>query len=373
MQISLLSISMFLLFNQSLFCDYFPPIEKIKIYREKILEIEDLDKYINVINNKKSSQVDILNSALQILIIRKYNNGNENLYTSIKRFQKCNCLKETGELNNETIKQLSLTKDNILKKIDISIKKIKEIDLPKEKFLLINIAGYTLSGFEYFNGKYIKSYNEKAVVGSNKRKTPLLKPCDIGRIVVNPIWYLPPTIVKEDIFPLLKKSPYEFKRLGYIVINRKRNKPIKSVEAMDWYRYTKKSFHKRFKVEQHPGTNNYLGSVKIIVKNNSYIIIHGTNDKKHFSLNSRPYSSGCIRLKNPENLAKWLLKNSKSKIEKLFKTLKKPHLTKGIDLNKKIKIHFSYIPVWINNDGYMCISDDPYKFFSKNKKTLTNF
>lgn len=91
------------------------------------------------------------------------------------------------------------------------------------------------------------------------------------------------------------------------------------------------------------------------------IYLHGTPDLNLFGKVSRSLSSGCIRLKNPVILAAWVLQgthyNTIEKIQQLV-DLKK---TQSVPLGVPIAVHFSYITVWIDEDGTATFSDDPYK------------
>jgi murein L,D-transpeptidase YcbB/YkuD len=281
----------------------------------------------------------------------------------LKRFQRCHCLKETGEINEETLKALSLSKEMILNYLETSIILLKNISPTESRFLLANIAGYKLYGFEKQRSRFEQTYEADTVVGSKERQTPLLPPCVVPRFVVNPIWYLPPTVVKKDVFPMLQKDPEAFKNKGYVVILRARNKRLNSLRAIDWHRYTPDTFHKRFRVEQIPGSHNGLGKVKIMVSNDQYIIIHGTPEKEHFDRASRAYSSGCLRLKYPEKLAVWLL-NDDIKRKKFYDVLRTTYVTKGFDI-PSLKIYFAYLPVWIDEKGRLCVTDDPYQRFGR--------
>ena len=56
-----------------------------------------------------------------------------------------------------------------------------------------------------------------------------------------------------------------------------------------------------------PGPNNAMGRVKFMFPNRHAIYLHDTPSKALFSRTSRAFSAGCIRVKNPLELARILL------------------------------------------------------------------
>jgi len=57
-------------------------------------------------------------------------------------------------------------------------------------------------------------------------------------------------------------------------------------------------------LRQGAGPNNALGRVKFMMPNQYAIYFHDTNAKSLFDLPERAYSSGCIRVSDPEALAR---------------------------------------------------------------------
>lgn len=62
-------------------------------------------------------------------------------------------------------------------------------------------------------------------------------------------------------------------------------------------------------IRQRPGRRNALGRVKFIFPNRYSIYLHDTPAKRLFERTNRAFSHGCIRVSEPSELAKYLLKD----------------------------------------------------------------
>ena len=76
---------------------------------------------------------------------------------------------------------------------------------------------------------------------------------------------------------------------------------------MDWA----KEDIRNYNVIQPPGPNNLLGVVKFLFSSQHTTYMHDTPDKYMFAATQRTYSHGCMRMRNPVNLAKLLLAEDK--------------------------------------------------------------
>src|SRR5690606_17054644 len=96
-------------------------------------------------------------------------------------------------------------------------------------FVLVNVAGYRV---DFYRGN-TSVWNARVQVGTPARDTPIFK-SKVSHITVNPSWVVPPTILRKDIVPKLRKNP------NYLAENRirifdSRNQPL-SPSQVDWDR-----------------------------------------------------------------------------------------------------------------------------------------
>src|SRR5690606_21988480 len=109
---------------------------------------------------------------------------------------------------------------------------------------------------------------------------------DIKYVVFSPYWNVPASIVRNEIIP---------------AINRNRNYISKSNMEITGYSGGLPI------VRQKPGPNNSLGLVKFLFPNSYNIYLHDTPAKSLFNESSRAFSHGCVRIAEPEKLARFLL------------------------------------------------------------------
>ena len=75
--------------------------------------------------------------------------------------------------------------------------------------------------------------------------------------------------------------------------------------TIDWQNATPGNF--RYTLRQPPGPDNALGRIKFIFPNQHSIFLHDTPSRELFSADQRTFSSGCIRVEHPLDLAAVLL------------------------------------------------------------------
>ena len=76
-------------------------------------------------------------------------------------------------------------------------------------------------------------------------------------------------------------------------------------DSIDWASATPGNFP--YTLRQPPGPDNALGRVKFIFPNEHAIFLHDTPTRELFTADERTFSSGCIRVENPLELAAVLL------------------------------------------------------------------
>ena len=65
--------------------------------------------------------------------------------------------------------------------------------------------------------------------------------------------------------------------------------------------------YRPYQLRQAPGPLNALGEVKLIFPNPHNVYLHDTSSRELFDQNRRCYSSGCVRLRDPFELADWVI------------------------------------------------------------------
>jgi murein L,D-transpeptidase YcbB/YkuD len=113
-------------------------------------------------------------------------------------------------------------------------------------------------------------------------------------------------------------------------------------------------------LRQDPGPKNSLGRVKFLFSNPYQIYLHGTPDKHLFDRIVRTFSAGCIRVKDPVQLAAYLLNDGSQQMEE--EILANIHLgtNQKVSLPITVPIYLVYWTAWVNQDGSMNFRHDIY-------------
>ena len=114
-------------------------------------------------------------------------------------------------------------------------------------------------------------------------------------------------------------------------------------------------------IRQRPGPGNALGKVKFIFPNSFNMYFHDTPSKSLFNEDKRAFSHGCIRLREPQKMAEWLLRNDPAwNKEKIVAAMNKTS-EKGVKLKDPVPVFIIYYTAWVDNEGLLHFRDDVYK------------
>lgn len=223
-----------------------------------------------------------------------------------------------------------------------------------DRYILVNLAGFEAEVVE--DGRVV--LDMKVVVGRDYRRTPIFS----GRMTYmdfNPFWTVPPKIARQDILPKLKKDAGYLADQGIEVFSGWDSEARKLDPAeIDWLSVESKAF--RYKLRQLPGPKNALGRVKFMFPNEFNVYLHDTPSRELFARTVRTFSSGCIRVEKPMELAQYLLRDaagwSPARIDEVVASGK----TTTVTLPVPMPVHLTYSTVWAGEGGTVHFRADVY-------------
>ena len=279
----------------------------------------------------------------------------ETLENGIKKYQARNGLKIDGVVGSNTLSALNISVEDRIEQIKLNMERWRWLpqDLGK-RYILVNTANFELDMIE--NGQTVTS--TRAIVGKRKRPTPALSR-KITYMELNPYWNIPHKIATNDLLPCIQKDPNYLTDKGIRIFENWEDgaKEI-NPESIDWDMVTKGNF--AYKLRQDPANSNALGRVKFIFPNEFSIYLHDTPARELFNKTKRTFSSGCIRIEKPMELAAYLLTdNSKWTYEKLTAAVNSKK-NRTILLSDPINIHILYWTAWVDKNGIVNFRDDIY-------------
>ncbi|MFC6049017.1 L,D-transpeptidase family protein, partial [Methylobacterium hispanicum] len=174
----------------------------------------------------------------------------------------------------------------------------------------------------------------RVIVGKTESPTPLFSGM-MEYAVVNPSWYVPPSILKTM---LPKIAAYGGKTWG-------------------GYEVVRRGGH--VSLRQPPGEKNALGFVKFMFPNNHAVYLHDTPNRSLFGRNDRALSHGCVRVDDPFRFADAVLSEAWTS-ERLKKLIGKGERT--IRLDEKLPVHLAYFTAYVDDSGSYRTLPDIYGY-----------
>ncbi|MEJ2005122.1 MAG: L,D-transpeptidase family protein [Cyclobacteriaceae bacterium] len=260
----------------------------------------------------------------------------DELESAIIEFQKKNGLPSDGVIGQGTLDALNLSPEEKKDIVRINMERARWLlhTLP-EKFLLVNIAGYDLVIFDDLK----RVYKTPVIVGKVHHETPIFH-SELEYIEFNCTWTVPRSISGE-ILASIKKNPDYLSSRHFEVLS---GESVVDPSGINWDEYSRDNLPYVFR--QKPGPWNSLGTMKFIFPNEYSVYLHDTPTKYLFvQEGTRAFSHGCVRVKNPKELAAFILKDqnvSESEIDDILASQE----TKRILLENKLPIYLTYWTVF---------------------------
>ncbi len=274
------------------------------------------------------------------------------LVAAIKNMQEQSGLRRDGIIGNKTLSALNghSTAEKI-SKIILSLERLRWLprDL-KSKYIFINQAFFETWMIE--DGKEI--FRSDVIVGQPIHQTAVFSD-EMEKVVLNPRWFVPRSIVYNEMMPKLYRNPYYLAKQGYEVRD-KRGRKINSA-SIDWSRFSEKNIP--YTVVQPPGPKNALGRVKFLFPNRHSIYMHDTPARNLFKRDNRALSHGCVRVQKPIEFAEIILKAEGWTPAKIARAIASGK-NRTIQLSKKIPVYLGYYTAWADADGNVRLKDDVY-------------
>jgi len=309
-------------------------------------DIEAKGPQVNISTLKKNGRLKINDTSAVIPFIKgrlallgDYNvadNVNTTTFSpalgaAISQFKTRHGLKGDSIIDNSVINALNVPIKKRIEQLIVNMERFRwmPVDKNSPEFILVNVPEFTL---HYFMD-HKEDWSCNVVVGKPMSATVIFSG-DMKYVVFSPYWYVPPSIIRSEISPGMK-----------------RNSNYLAAHNMEW---------NGGNVRQKPGPNNSLGLVKFLFPNSNNIYLHDTPAKSLFSEDSRAFSHGCIRVAQPFDLAVKVLKQDSSwtpeKINAAMHTGKEKYVT----LKKTIPVYIGYFTAFMDKNGQVNFRDDIY-------------
>jgi L,D-transpeptidase YcbB len=283
--------------------------------------------------------------------------GNDaDLQAAVKSFQELHSLRATGVVDDKTLAAINVPLDWRIHQVAINLQRWRYMpDDLGERHFLVNIPYFHLIARE--SGKPVMDI--RVVVGKPGNNTPIFSE-DMESVVFSPYWNIPDTIAENETAPAVARDPHYLSRQGIEVL-RVSSKGAETVDAsdVDW---DSADAVRGLVFRQKPGDGNALGHVKFLFPNPYNVYLHDTPADSLFAKPGRAFSHGCIRVEEPETLAKYVLKDSPDWDDESIFAAMRSGVEKRVKLKKKIPVHITYFTAWVDENSGLHFQPDIYGY-----------
>jgi murein L,D-transpeptidase YcbB/YkuD len=230
--------------------------------------------------------------------------------------------------------------------------------------ILVNLAGFELTLMHASE----PSLWMRVITGRPDRASPAMH-SHITGLVLNPDWTVPRRIAVEDLLPQLQRNPRAL-RAKHISVLRWQDGSLVEVDPthVDWHTVDADNFP--FLLRQSPGAHNSLGRLKFEMPNRRAIYLHDTPAKDLFRKSVRAFSSGCIRVEKPLQLAARLLDaDGQTAGRSLLERIESGE-TQALPITPAVPVYLVYLTAWVDGAGNLQYRNDVY---GRNVQTRDRF
>ena len=276
------------------------------------------------------------------------------LVEAVQKFQTRHGLTADGAVGPKTLTELNVPISERIRQLAASLERCQPLpSLLERRHILVNIADFTLKLYEDGNLRL----SMPVIVGKTYRQTPVFNGC-ISTLVLNPSWEVPRSIATKDLLPKIQKNPGYLSQLHLRVLRDWTTNAEIDPATIAWENLSPARFP--YRLRQDPGPANALGRVKFLFPNPYDVYLHDTPAHALFQQDSRTFSSGCIRLARPLDLAAYLLQGTPlGSMDALTAAISREK-TQSVTIPLPIAVHIAYMTAWVDHEGIIQFRRDIY-------------
>ena len=265
------------------------------------------------------------------------------LENAVKTYQLSHGYKTTGLVTKDLIKDLNISALARVQQLLINLQRMRWMPSNPDGILIV----VNIPEFEVYvdSGKNVL-FQMDVVVGREGHNTTMFSG-NLSQIVFSPYWNIPPSIVKKEVIPGLRRDKHYLKKRNMEVTGNKGGLPS---------------------VRQRPGERNALGRVKFLFPNSFNIYMHDTPEKGFFNRSERDLSHGCIRLSDAPKMAHYLLHNSSEWPPEKINAAMNSGREQFVRLKDPVPVIITYYTAWVDDKGGLHFADDIYGHDKKWRK-----
>jgi L,D-transpeptidase YcbB len=280
------------------------------------------------------------------------------LVEGVKHFQARHGLASDGKLDAATLRELNTPLSARVQEIDDALERWRWMPTEfQQPPVLVNIPEFRLRAY---SEDHQLALTMNVVVGkAAPTQTPVFTD-DIQFIVFRPYWNVPPGILRRSVIPgIMKNSGYIARERFEVTDSSGRLVSAPSDDLVAGLRSGK------YSIRQKPGPTNALGLIKFMFPNSHSVYLHSTPSTELFAKSRRDFSSGCIRVEKPAELAAFLLRNQLDgqqpwTVASVQTAMDSGKDNRQVNLTVKVPVLILYVTAVAEEDGTVHFFDDIY-------------
>jgi murein L,D-transpeptidase YcbB/YkuD len=279
------------------------------------------------------------------------------LVEGVKHFQARHGLATDGKLDASTLRELNTPLSERVQQIDDALERWRWMPTEfQQPPVLVNIPEFRLRAY---SEDHQLALSMNVVVGkAAPTQTPVFTG-DIQFIVFRPYWNVPPGILRRSVIPGITKSSSYIARERFEVTDSSGRLVSANDDLVAGLRSGK------YFIRQKPGPANALGLIKFMFPNSHSVYLHSTPSTELFARSRRDFSSGCIRLEKPAELAAFLLRNQPDgqqpwTVARVEAAMDSGRDNRQVNLTVKVPVLILYVTAVAEEDGTVHFFDDIY-------------
>ncbi len=271
------------------------------------------------------------------------------LAAAVRRFQARHGLAVDGVVGPNTLARLNESAESLIARATVNMaRQAAAPSLPMSRHIVVNVPAFELRA--YRQGRPVLTM--KVVVGRTSRATPEMS-APMTHLVVNPSWTVPAGILRKDVARhMLEDTGYLASHALRLIGGDAGRDPL----ALDWQAIREGRQH--VALRQGPGPTNPLGRFRFQLQNDLAIYLHDTSDPHLFARAERTFSSGCVRVERPWDLAEFVAEGVAEPWRDWARS--SAWRTRWVPLPEPIPVRLEYRTVWVDEDGVLQVRKDVY-------------
>jgi murein L,D-transpeptidase YcbB/YkuD len=280
------------------------------------------------------------------------------LVDGVRRFQRRHGLAQDGVLGMQTLAELNVPPGRRVRQIALSMERLRWLpDLPSGPMIVVNIPSFRLWAFADAPASDRPTLAMPVIVGRAVRTETPVFIGEMRYVEFSPYWNVPRSILRNELLPMLARdASYLARNDMELVATRGGGGVTTTVDRSTLAGLAAGDLRMR----QRPGAKNALGGVKFVLPNEMGIYLHATPARELFERTRRDFSHGCIRVGDPEGLARFVLHDQPEWTDERIVAAMKAGTTATVRLTTTVPVVVFYTTAIVDNDGRALFLADIY-------------